>query len=293
MPATPSPRFVRMILQEIWRRVKDPLSKGRHNHLAKFHKTIDAKAMWGAIKSRFSGNDKSKKMQKYLLKQQFEGFSMSTSEGLHKGYDRDCRAKGNQDSRRRDVGYIGNKTRDNGRRPAYQDDSKALVTINEEDINWSVYVEEDLQNYSMMAYSSSNSGSDNETSANESDSKPSVMLLVNLTLVALKDKGIVDSGCSRYMTGNKAYLADYQEFKGGSVAFGELKHYNLFFMSQMCDKKNKVLFTNTDYLVLSPDFKLPDENQVLLKIPRQHNMYNFNLKNIDPSGDLACLFAKA
>nr|GEY61132.1 copia protein [Tanacetum cinerariifolium] len=37
---------------------------------------------------------------------------------------------------------------------------------------------------------------------------------------ALKDKGIVNSGCSRYMTGNKAHLADYQEFKGGSVAFG-------------------------------------------------------------------------
>nr|GEX15812.1 retrovirus-related Pol polyprotein from transposon TNT 1-94 [Tanacetum cinerariifolium] len=36
---------------------------------------------------------------------------------------------------------------------------------------------------------------------------------------ALKDKGIVDSGCSRNMTGNKAHLADYQEFKGGSVAF--------------------------------------------------------------------------
>nr|GEU54380.1 hypothetical protein [Tanacetum cinerariifolium] len=37
---------------------------------------------------------------------------------------------------------------------------------------------------------------------------------------ALMDKGIVDSGCSRHMTGNKAHLADYQEFKGGSVAFG-------------------------------------------------------------------------
>nr|GEZ79816.1 ribonuclease H-like domain-containing protein [Tanacetum cinerariifolium] len=37
---------------------------------------------------------------------------------------------------------------------------------------------------------------------------------------ALNDKGIVDSGCSRHMTGNKAHLADDQEFKGGSVAFG-------------------------------------------------------------------------
>nr|GEV93120.1 hypothetical protein [Tanacetum cinerariifolium] len=56
---------------------------------------------------------------------------------------RDCRAKGNQDSRKRDARYNGNKTRDNGRRPAYHDDSKALVTIDREDIDWSGHVEED------------------------------------------------------------------------------------------------------------------------------------------------------
>ncbi|GJX36405.1 hypothetical protein Tco_0247962 [Tanacetum coccineum] len=41
-----------------------------------------------AIKSRFGGNDESKKMQKYILKQQFEGFSVSNSDGIHKGYER-------------------------------------------------------------------------------------------------------------------------------------------------------------------------------------------------------------
>ncbi|GKB20755.1 ribonuclease H-like domain-containing protein, partial [Tanacetum coccineum] len=58
------------------------------DHLAKFHKMTDAKEMWEAIKSRFGGNDESKKMQKYILKQKFEGFSVSNSEGLYKGYDR-------------------------------------------------------------------------------------------------------------------------------------------------------------------------------------------------------------
>ncbi|GKB00444.1 hypothetical protein Tco_0828437 [Tanacetum coccineum] len=48
----------------------------------------DAKETWDAIKSRFCGNNESKKMQKYILKQQFKGFSVSNSEGLHKGYDR-------------------------------------------------------------------------------------------------------------------------------------------------------------------------------------------------------------
>ncbi|GJT48181.1 putative ribonuclease H-like domain-containing protein [Tanacetum coccineum] len=136
---------------------------------------------------------------------------------------------------------------------------------------------------------------------------------------ALKNKGIVDSGCSRHMTGNKAYLAEFQDFNGGPVAFGgskgyitgkgkiktgkldfedvcfvkELQHFNLFSVSQMCDKKNKVLFTDSECLVLSSEFKLPDENQVLLKIPRQNNMYSFNLENIVPSGGLDCLITKA
>nr|GFC20658.1 ribonuclease H-like domain-containing protein [Tanacetum cinerariifolium] len=72
----------------------------------------------------------------------------------------------------------------------------------------------------------------------------------------------------------------------------ELK-FNLFSVSQMCNKKNSVLFTDTECLVLSSDFKLPDESQVLLRVPRENNMYNVNLKNIVPSGDLTYLFAKA
>nr|GFA04950.1 hypothetical protein [Tanacetum cinerariifolium] len=72
----------------------------------------------------------------------------------------------------------------------------------------------------------------------------------------------------------------------------ELK-FNLFSVSQMCDKKNSVLFTDTECLVLSSDFKLPNASQVLLRVPRENNMYNVNLNNIIPSGDLTCLFAKA
>nr|GFC56891.1 ribonuclease H-like domain-containing protein [Tanacetum cinerariifolium] len=80
---------------------------------------------------------------------------------------------------------------------------------------------------------------------------------------ALKDKGVIDSGCSRHMTGNMSYLFDFEELNGGYVTFGgnpnggkitgkgiiktgkldfddvyfvkELK-FNLFSVSQMCDK---------------------------------------------------------
>ncbi|GJS48795.1 hypothetical protein Tco_0598916 [Tanacetum coccineum] len=42
---------------------------------------------------------------------------------------------------------------------------------------------------------------------------------------ALKNKGVVDSGYSRHMTGNKAYLAEYQDYNGGPIAFGGSKGY--------------------------------------------------------------------
>ncbi|GKC97801.1 putative ribonuclease H-like domain-containing protein, partial [Tanacetum coccineum] len=74
---------------------------------------------------------------------------------------------------------------------------------------------------------------------------------------ALKNKGIFDSGYSRHMTGNKDFLTDYQDIDGGFVAFGG------------------------------------SARGVLLRVPRQSNMYSFDLKNVVPSGDLTCLFAKA
>ncbi|GJR92501.1 xylulose kinase-1 [Tanacetum coccineum] len=61
----------------------------------------------------------------------------------------------------------------------------------------------------------------------------------------------------------------------------------------MCDKKNSVLFTDTACFVLSPDFKLADESQVLLKVPRKNNMYSVDMKNIVPKESLTCLVAKA
>ncbi|GKC54753.1 putative ribonuclease H-like domain-containing protein [Tanacetum coccineum] len=136
----------------------------------------------------------------------------------------------------------------------------------------------------------------------------------------LQEKGVIDSGYSRHMTGNMSYLTNFEEIIRGYVAFGgnpkggkitdrgtiktgnldfenvyfvrELK-FNLFSVSQMCDKKNSVIFNDTEYIVSSPNFKLTDESHVLLKVPRKNYMYSVDLKNIVPKGGLTCLFAKA
>nr|GFA83514.1 putative ribonuclease H-like domain-containing protein [Tanacetum cinerariifolium] len=152
-----------------------------------------------------------------------------------------------------------------------------------------------------------------------SKTRPNIAPYAGNPQQALKDKGVIDSGCSRHMTGNMSYLSNFEELNEGYVAFGgnpkggkitgkgkiktgkldfddvyfvkEFK-FNLFSVSQMCDKKNNVLFIDTKCLVLSSDFKLPDASQVLLRVPRENNMYNVNLKNIIPYGDLTCLFVK-
>ncbi|GKF02733.1 hypothetical protein Tco_0029656, partial [Tanacetum coccineum] len=43
---------------------------------------------------------------------------------------------------------------------------------------------------------------------------------VNTSNSQLNDKGFVDSGCSRHMTGNIAYLSDFKDFDRGYVSFG-------------------------------------------------------------------------
>ncbi|GJZ95640.1 ribonuclease H-like domain-containing protein, partial [Tanacetum coccineum] len=94
------------------------------------------------------------------------------------------------------------------------------------------------------------------------------------------------------MTGNKDFLTDYQELDGGFVAFGRSARGGKITGKEKI-KTDNVLFTETECLVLSPDFKLLDESQVLLRVFRQSNMFNFDLKNVVLSGDLTCLFVKA
>ncbi|GJX09497.1 hypothetical protein Tco_0199356 [Tanacetum coccineum] len=95
-------------------------------------------------------------------------------------FARECRTKGNQDNRRRDAWNSGNK---DGRRSGKQEDSKALVTIDGEDVDWTSHSEEEGRLCLMVA-----------------------------TAQAQTQR-------------NKAYLAEYQDFNGGPVAFGGSKGY--------------------------------------------------------------------
>nr|GFA04777.1 hypothetical protein [Tanacetum cinerariifolium] len=103
-------------------------------------------------------------------------------------------------------------------------------------------------------------------SSNPSNSPPRVTAAkasVGNPQQALRDKRVIDSGCSRHMNRNMSYLSDFEELNGGYVAFGGNP------------KGGKIT------------------GKVLLRVPRENNMHNVNLRDIVPSRDLTCLFAKA
>nr|GFA01468.1 hypothetical protein [Tanacetum cinerariifolium] len=90
------------------------------------------------------------------------------------------------------------------------------------------------------------------------------------------------NGCSRHMTGNISYLSDFEPFDGGYMSFRQ----------GGCKITGKGTI-KTECIVLGREFKMLDDANILLRTPRQHNMYSINLNNIVSHRDLTCLVAKA
>nr|GEV94068.1 hypothetical protein [Tanacetum cinerariifolium] len=124
----------------------------------------------------------------------------------------------------------------------------------------------------------------NEAKTSESKPKPASELILKIGYLTVrmretetkykqrkpsfpKEKRGIESGCSRHMTGNMSYLSEYEEIDGGYVAFGGYPK------------------GDTKCVVLSLNFKLLDESQVLLRVPKKNNMYGVDLKNVAPLGD--------
>ncbi|GJW56777.1 putative ribonuclease H-like domain-containing protein [Tanacetum coccineum] len=94
-----------------------------------------------------------------------------------------------------------------------------------------------------------------------------------------KEKGVIDSGCSRHMTGNKCYLTEYEDYDDGFVFFGDGKG--------RLSGKGKIKTGTLDF------DNILDESQVLLRVSRKDNIYSVDLKSIVPTKGLTCLFDKA
>nr|GEY63303.1 ribonuclease H-like domain-containing protein [Tanacetum cinerariifolium] len=120
--------------------------------------------------------------------------------------------------------------------------------------------------------------------AKTSESKPKFVSepLIEYWVFGSKDENETETKSKQ----RKPSFAKYEEIYGGYAAFVRDPK------GGKITGKGKIS-KDTECVIFSPDFKLLDESQVLLRVPRKNNMYNVDLKNVAPSGGLTCLFAKA
>nr|GEX05583.1 ribonuclease H-like domain-containing protein [Tanacetum cinerariifolium] len=224
-----------------------------NEHLMTFNQYKDAKSLFAAIEIRFDGNEATKKTQKTLLKQMYKNFSATSTKSLD---------------------FIFNRL-------------QKIVLIS---LKWNVTA---ATRWDILQESAEGIG----IKIAETEKKTVVPTVAKVEDVKPKQQ---EKPVKKTVRGgvNGGRITGKGTLKTGNLDFEvvyfvkELK-FNLLSVSQMCDKKNSVLFTDTGCFVLSPDFKLADESQVLLKVPRKNNMYSVDMKNIVPKESLACLVAKA
>nr|GEY17136.1 ribonuclease H-like domain-containing protein [Tanacetum cinerariifolium] len=285
----------------------------------------DAKEMWEAIKFGFGENDESKKMQKYLLKQQFESFSVSSSEGLHKGYDRfqsllsqlethgarvstedanqkvfrvfesDVKGSTGSSSSIQNVAFVSpdntsstnevntafgvstssghNSQKEGSSSNTYdlmysffanqssglqldyedleqvdefdlkqmnlkwQDEHKAMVTIDREGVNWTGNVEDDTEDYALMAFNSSNSGSDTEVTSCSKVCEESYAKLKKLYDQQREQLGVASIEIQAYTLALKKVKAQLVCHQKNQLAYEE----KIRFMKIDLDDKTNVL----------------------------------------------------
>nr|GEY72224.1 ribonuclease H-like domain-containing protein [Tanacetum cinerariifolium] len=199
-------------------------------HQLNFNIHKDAKSLMEAIEKSFGGNKETKKVQKTLLKQQYENFSGSSAESLDQIHDklRSLLANWKFLTYEAEV-KISSSTSHTTQNFAF------MSSNNTDNTNESVSVVPNVSTASTKAPVSTLPNVDNLSDAvlysffardgsqvadgHAYHGSQEVSLKGN-PQQALKDKGVIDSGCSRHMTGNISYLSNFEEINGRYVAFG-------------------------------------------------------------------------
>ncbi|GJV57273.1 putative ribonuclease H-like domain-containing protein [Tanacetum coccineum] len=215
-------------------------------------------------------------------------------------FARKCRAPRNQ----------GNRNRDDPIRNAPVDTSTTNALVVQDGIggyDWSFQAEEGITNFALIAYTSQGSSS--------SDSKGKMVHSVFNSRESDVDDSLVNdrfktgegfhavpppytgTTCPQDLTypllvatksGQVPVNAAKQSSPRAATSISTARPVNIA-APKKCDKKNSVLFTKTECLVLSPNFKLLMKVKSSLKVSQNDmtNMYQFDLKNVVPSGGKA------
>nr|GEW13911.1 ribonuclease H-like domain-containing protein [Tanacetum cinerariifolium] len=280
-------------------------------HQLKFNNHKDAKSLMEAIEKRFGGNKETKKVQKTLLKQQYKNF---TSLSLESVEARLVIYQQNENVFEEDINLL---------KVDVMLTDNALVDLRKKFEK--AEQERDALGYDNQVFNSNVFDCDELISSDSDVSMPTSPVHHRPSALSLKI-GFLTQKMNLRPVRNHAMRGDHQHYermthphthrhvvpttvltRSRLVLLTAARHVSTTVpqtkvqhqrptthgVHKMCDKKNNVLFTDTKCIVLSFDFKLADENHVLLRVPRENNMYNVDLKNIVPSRDLTYLFTKA
>ncbi|GJU66835.1 ribonuclease H-like domain-containing protein [Tanacetum coccineum] len=175
-------------------------------------------------------------------------------------FARECRTKGNQDSRRRDAWNSGNKDKENGRRSGKQEDSKALVTIDGEGVDWTSHSEEE-EDYALMACNSS--GSDTEVTSCSNECKESYAKLKKLYDAQREQLSDASIEIKAYTQGLKKVEAQLVAHQQGQLWYEE----KIRFMKIDLDDKTDVLTYHKKLLAEAQK----EKEDLKAKVEKWHN----------------------
>ncbi|GKA09100.1 ribonuclease H-like domain-containing protein [Tanacetum coccineum] len=172
-------------------------------------------------------------------------------------FARECRTKGNHESKRRDAWNSGNK---DGRRSGKQEDSKALVTIDGEGVDWTSHSEEE-EDYALMACNSS--GSDTEVTSCSKECKESYAKLKKLYDEQREQLSDASIEIKAYTQGLKKVEAQLVAHQQGQLWYEE----KIRFMKIDLDDKTDVLTYHKKLLAEAQK----EKEDLKAKVEKWHN----------------------
>ncbi|GJU87149.1 zf-CCHC domain-containing protein [Tanacetum coccineum] len=273
-------------------------------HMRRFHGMDDAKEIWEAIRTRFGGNANSKKMQKAVFKQQFEAFTISSSEGLEKGYDRfqqllshwsnlamTMRTKPDVDTLSIDDLY--NNLR------VFEQEIQVPTVLALLLLLQPIFLKKKFLLVLLMKECTAKGTHDGKKMRDSfyQHQKAGKQEKNQMGLLTMDD-GIVNWGeHTEDEETNHALMAISSSSEGSAVKTSAGYNWRNSKPNSNCDSGPTFIRTVN---AKGPQGRpkpvkdwMPDENQILLKVPRHHNMYSFDMKTPTPAKGFACLIAKA
>ncbi|GJZ37712.1 putative ribonuclease H-like domain-containing protein, partial [Tanacetum coccineum] len=187
-------------------------------------------------------------------------------------FSRECRIKGTQDNRRRDAWNSGNK---DGSRNGKKEESKALVTVDGEGVDWTNHSEED-EDYALMACN----GSDSDTEIDLDDKTDVLTYHKKLLAEAQKEKDDLKAKVEKWHNSSKNL---------GKLLNSQMSAYDKFGLGYGDHRYNGILSYENEVLQSvfkgkESDFDNPPLNDKSVKTGEMHAVAPPMTGNYMPSG---------